>query len=278
MDKAHKQTDKILYGLEKALKKDYSVEFAKLKKEIRESVGDMSLDKSLTPIERYNQSQKYDRLTKLENNIATEINKLNNNAVKQVNKDLVDVYKTNYTGAIDTLSVLLAVNVPNKYAKTPTNTEIKDEIKEEESPFDTLAIDNVKDISDLRKEITRQFVTSIMKGENTNKLIDRIQKVTEAKLSDIVRIARTQTTRLENKARIDAYSIGEKMGYTMVKQWVAVGDDKTREAHLHANGQIVPIDEPFIVDGEELMYPGDPNGSAENIINCRCTMITGIQK
>jgi hypothetical protein len=28
----------------------------------------------------------------------------------------------------------------------------------------------------------------------------------------------------------------------------------------------------FIVMGEELSYPGDINGSAENVINCRCTV------
>lgn len=278
LDKAHKETDTILYKLEKALTKEYSVAFAKLKKAIRMSVGDMALDKSLTPIERYNQSQKYDRLNKIEETIATEINNINKEAIKQVNKDLVNIYKTNYNGTIDTLSVLLAVNIPNKYSKTPTTTEVKEEIKEEETPFDTLALDNIKDISELRRNITRQFVTSIMRGEDTNKLINRIQKVTEAKLSDIVRIARTQTTRLENLARIDAYKVGEKMGYKMVKRWVAVGDSRTRDAHKHAHNQTVELNEAFNVGGEKLMYPGDPNGSPENVINCRCTMIAGIEK
>lgn len=278
MDKAHKQTDVILYKLEKALQKQYSQEFSKLKKAIRESVGDMSIDKSLTPIERYNQSQKYNRLDKIENTIATEINNINKEAIKTINKNLLDIYKVNYSGTIDTLSVLLAINIPNKYAKTPTTTDVKEEIKDEESPFDVLALDSVKDITDLRRNITRQFVTSIMQGEDTNKLIARIQKVTEAKLSDIVRIARTQTTRLENLARIDAYKVGDKLGYEMVKTWVAVGDNRTRPAHKHADGQTVPIDEPFIVDGEKLMYPGDKNGSAGNVINCRCTMRAGIKK
>jgi len=30
------------------------------------------------------------------------------------------------------------------------------------------------------------------------------------------------------------------------------------------------MDQPFIVDGESLDYPGDPSGSAANVINCRC--------
>lgn len=278
VDKAHKETDTILYKLERALQKEYSLEFAKLKKAIRESVGDMNIDKSLTPIERYNQAQKYKRLEKIEEEIATSLNKLNRQAVQQVNKNLTNVYKVNYTDSIDTLSVLLAVTIPNRYAKTPTNKEVNQAKQEEESPFDVLALDDVRDIADLRKNITRQFTTSIMRGENTTQLIERIQQVTQAKLSDIVRIARTQTTRLENKARIDAYSVGDKMGYTMVKEWVAVNDNRTRPAHRHANGQQVPLDQPFNVGGEELMYPGDSNGSASNVINCRCTMRAGIKK
>jgi hypothetical protein len=35
----------------------------------------------------------------------------------------------------------------------------------------------------------------------------------------------------------------------------------------------IPVDEPFIVEGEELMYPRDPAGSAKNTINCGCTSI-----
>lgn len=278
VDKAHKETDTILYKLERALQKEYSLEFAKLKKTIKESVGDMNIDKSLTPIERYNQAQKYKRLEKIEEEIATSLNKLNRQAVQEVNKNLTNVYKVNYTDSIDTLSVLLAVTIPNRYAKTPTNKEINQAKQEEESPFDVLALDDVRDIADLRKNITRQFTTSIMRGENTTQLIERIQQVTQAKLSDIVRIARTQTTRLENKARIDAYSVGDKMGYTMIKEWVAVNDNRTRPAHRHANGQQVPLDQPFNVGGEELMYPGDSNGSAGNVINCRCTMRADIKK
>lgn len=55
--------------------------------------------------------------------------------------------------------------------------------------------------------------------------------------------------------------------------WVAILDDRTRDWHAEADGQEVGIDEPFIVNGEELDYPGDPNGSDENIINCRCASL-----
>jgi Phage Mu protein F like protein len=61
------------------------------------------------------------------------------------------------------------------------------------------------------------------------------------------------------------------------KEWSAVGDERTRDAHDAADGQTVPIDQPFLVGGESLMFPGDPRGSPENVINCRCTPLgTGV--
>lgn len=55
------------------------------------------------------------------------------------------------------------------------------------------------------------------------------------------------------------------------KTWVSVGDERVRPAHAEADGQTVALDAPFIVDGEELQTPGDPDGSDGNIINCRCS-------
>jgi hypothetical protein len=57
------------------------------------------------------------------------------------------------------------------------------------------------------------------------------------------------------------------------KQWhhlnIAV---KPRPGHLAADDQVQKVDEPFEVEGEQLMYPRDPNGSAENTIGCNCMM------
>jgi hypothetical protein len=64
------------------------------------------------------------------------------------------------------------------------------------------------------------------------------------------------------------------------KTWVAILDDHTREWHAEADGQEVPFDQPFEVDGEELMEPGDDSmgASPENVINCRCSSIYSIEK
>lgn len=54
------------------------------------------------------------------------------------------------------------------------------------------------------------------------------------------------------------------------KTWIAEIDDKTREWHLEVDGTRIPIDELFIVGGEQMRYPHDYNASSQNIINCRC--------
>lgn len=57
------------------------------------------------------------------------------------------------------------------------------------------------------------------------------------------------------------------------KRWDSVSDNRVREAHLSADGQVVSIDQAFRVGGEQLMYPGDTSlgASVGNIINCRCS-------
>jgi hypothetical protein len=49
--------------------------------------------------------------------------------------------------------------------------------------------------------------------------------------------------------------------------WDATLDGNTRESHAAVDGQIREVDKPF---SNGLMYPGDPAGSAAEVINCRC--------
>jgi len=57
-----------------------------------------------------------------------------------------------------------------------------------------------------------------------------------------------------------------------VKIWRTVGDEKVRESHRAADGQIRLEDEPFDVGDAKLAAPRDPEGPPEETINCRCQM------
>jgi hypothetical protein len=95
-----------------------------------------------------------------------------------------------------------------------------------------------------------------------------------AHLSDTTALmqARTDLNGLANGASLQAVAALGSDGPPS-KTWLATDDERTRETHSDADGQEVPIDQPFQVGDDELMYPGDPEGSDGEVINCRCTLI-----
>ena len=105
-------------------------------------------------------------------------------------------------------------------------------------------------------------------GEGLDGLVARIKEVFD--IADAVRaetIARTEVGSAQNFGRATEM---QEQGVTK-RQWVSAFLN-TREEHAEAHGQVVGVDEPFNVGGEELMYPQDPDGSAGNVINCQCSV------
>jgi hypothetical protein len=58
------------------------------------------------------------------------------------------------------------------------------------------------------------------------------------------------------------------------KMWRHVGHPKVpRLTHVAADGQHVPVNEPFRIGGVEMMFPRDPAAPIEETINCGCDHI-----
>lgn len=57
------------------------------------------------------------------------------------------------------------------------------------------------------------------------------------------------------------------------EQWLDAGDGRVRETHEEADGQVVGVDQPFLVGGYEAMHPGDPALPVEEFTQCRCTAV-----
>jgi uncharacterized protein with gpF-like domain len=107
-------------------------------------------------------------------------------------------------------------------------------------------------------------------GESYQQLADRVKDVyRHASDERAETIAVTETNIAVNSGRF----AGMKRAGVELKGWGVSTLANIRPAH-QAAGQAyqdgIPIDEPFIVGGERLMHPGDPNGSPGNVINCRC--------
>jgi hypothetical protein len=120
-------------------------------------------------------------------------------------------------------------------------------------------------------ETTREHILDVIsRGTIQGWSIEEM--VTEIERKDYLdgrvrRILRTELNRAINYGSM----IGEqKFEYQTQKKWVAVHDHRTRHPHLAADGQTVMIDGSFLVGGEVMQFPGDPDASAANVINCRC--------
>ena len=85
-------------------------------------------------------------------------------------------------------------------------------------------------------------------------------------------------TAAQNAGRDDAYRRAKDLGIGCKRRWLATMDNRTRHQHRMLDRQIAEVDEPFVVDGEEIMYPGDPRCKDPSLIwNCRCTTIAEIE-
>jgi len=94
-------------------------------------------------------------------------------------------------------------------------------------------------------------------------------------------IGRTESTTAFNAARDESMNQAIEQGLvrreSIQRIWDATGDGKTRASHMaaEADSRRNPRgpNEPFSVGGALMMYPGDQNGPAREVINCRCFLI-----
>jgi len=83
-------------------------------------------------------------------------------------------------------------------------------------------------------------------------------------------IARTESHAASQAALITGVA---SLGVDFLKEWVSVKDKRTRDDHRDVDPKPIPMDEPFMVGGEPLQFPGDPDGPPEQVINCRCVVV-----
>ena len=275
-DQGHKKTDEVLKNLEKKLTKIYKQAYKEIEheyKQVRKILD--QYNGTMSDKERANLWYKYDRLEKMLGQISQEIQNVNKLAVKMINDEMLNVYSLNHDYGAYLVESLSGRNMQYTLYNKAT---IKKIVADEFNPFTKIAINSLKDKNQIYRELEREFMTAIIKGDGIREISKRIQKVLEKNLYDSVRIARTETTRLESIGRQDAFIKGTEMGIKLKKKWIATMDKRTRETHLELNGKEVELEEEF---GYGLQYPGDYNAGASEVINCRCSHIVefvGLEK
>lgn len=262
-----KWTDAQLKALERNINKEYTKAYNQCKEEMQKLMAKMQ-DKTLTPHQRMLIATKYDRLDKLCEQMADVLQDAEKSAERFIGANSQNIFKTIYNNSAGNYGFSLL-----------DNTAIRNILTEQVNPFTKIAFSNLKDKTALINKLKSELTTALLKGESIPKIARRLKSVSEGQLGNTIRIARTETTRVENSAHQEVANESARQGFNVWKKWVATDDERTRDAHRDMDGVEVPYDEPFVVDGEEMMYPGDTSlgASAGNVINCRCVMVEVIK-
>tara|TARA_R110001592_G_scaffold75030_1_gene227437 strand:- start:890 stop:1738 length:849 start_codon:yes stop_codon:yes gene_type:complete len=134
-------------------------------------------------------------------------------------------------------------------------------------------------LSGISSKLANRIAKIITLGREEGLSLTAIAKNISEKVLPIGRsraalIARTETHNAASFAHHQYHGVlKDNLGLSMKKRWTSTSDHRTRSAHNEANGQIVDMDENFIVGGTEMAHAGDPAGGAKNNVNCRCVII-----
>lgn len=295
-DKAHIWTDEKLEEMERHLSAIYSraskkigKEWKRYLKETAEEIKDLQEEYDLTKKggnkdeirkagkalgqakrERTIRNKRFKDLTE---RTAIEISKINETALAYINGELPEIYVAGYNALADAVDGVGGYAFNLLDANTVKNLALADE-----SLLPYKKLDPAKDIPWNMKKINAEVLQGILQGESMDKIANRIGRVQQMNENASIRTARTIVTGAENKGRQDSYEKATADGIILEEEWIATNDKRTRHSHAIMDGETKGIDGKF---SNGLSYPGDPNGSPEEVYNCRCTLgarVVGFKK
>ena len=280
-DKAHYQTDLKLEEMEKRLSAIYSRAGNEIQKTADEYFSRFAkqdeakrklLEQGKITEEEYTKWRKGKvmygkRFTEMKEQCAKQLLNVNQTAMAYINGELPEVYALNYNALESAVDGVGGYSFTLVDADTVRNLAVTDT-----SLLPYKEIDPSKDIPWNMKKINAETLQGILQGESMDKIAKRMMNVQEMNKTQAIRSARTIVTGAENKGRQDSYKRAEKDGIVMKREWIATNDSRTRHWHAELDGVEVDVDEPWVNEFGEIMFPGDPSADPANTYNCRCSM------
>jgi HK97 family phage portal protein len=106
----------------------------------------------------------------------------------------------------------------------------------------------------------------IAKGESVEDLATRVEEVFSVERTRARRIARTEVAESFNGGR---FATMKEAGVVRI-EWLSARDDRVRDSHQEVDGEVIVLGDRF---SNGLLYPLDPAGPPEEIVNCRCVSL-----
>lgn len=284
MDQGHMETEKLLVALERKIKKVYGeaskemqkkadayfAQFVERDKKQQELLKAGKITEQEYKNWRLAQMGRGERFLALRDDLANRMTEANKVAVAYINDETPGIYALNHNYAAYEIEQV-AGNVGFTLCDEQTVMRL---IAEDPTLLPKRRVNAPKDLKWNKKRFTAEITAGILQGEAIGNIANRVQNLSDANRSGAIRNARTAVTGAQNAGRQASYDRAKEMGLQLRKRWIATKDNRTRHAHAMLDGQTVPLDKPFQIDGHKLMFPGDPTGLARLVWNCRCTMRT----
>lgn len=194
--------------------------------------------------------------------------------VEETQRVVDEIYELNYKGMIDavsdakelksikaTLPEVAKRSVENKTFDDPRKLVLKEALE-----YNRQGI-----IYNIKKSVS----LGLVQGDRYDEIAKRIVNSLDGDYKKAIRIARTETHRVQeqglNDAAMDCSDAlnHSKSGLIMVKIWRTGQDSRVRDTHAEMEGVTVLTDEEFELNNGTTLTPGS-SGIASEDINCRC--------
>lgn len=129
-------------------------------------------------------------------------------------------------------------------------------------------------VNELKKQIASEISRGLSNSSSFERIAGNLQWMIGGDYNKAIRIVRTEGHRIQNQSALDAMHRAVNVGASIKKQWDSTLDSVTRDTHRELDGQIVDVDEEFVIPstGAKAMYAGGFGDPAEDC-NCRCCIL-----
>ena len=283
-DTAHRITDEKLEEMEKRLSAIYSRTGKTVQKKMVDYAKSID-EKSAELLQAYNDAETEDEKQKakkayirfyrkvvkskefvsLSVNVADELYKANVQASAYINSQTPSIYALNY----NYINAEMAKDIDGFTPQEITDTEA-----EKYSGYTQQTVDKKKDTAWNKDNLKKSVLAGSLLLLGAYSIMKRTSNsVVEKNRNSASMHSNGMGTDAENKARLDGMHRAEDIGNSITKIWISTLDNRTRDAHADRDGEEIALDDEF---APGLTRPRDPNGSPEEICNCRCSLKYGV--
>lgn len=149
-------------------------------------------------------------------------------------------------------------------------------IKDDPQTLPKWKIEEPKEYVWNKKKVNNAITQGVIQGQKLDEITDSIAAGLCSQNENLMKtFARTGMTEAQNAGRFSRLMEAKAKGITVVKQWMATLDGRTRDTHADIDGETQPVGDKWhpYKFSNGCRYPGDPQAPAREVYNCRCTLV-----